>query len=412
MRRWPRAAPVAEPRRRSRFARRALSGLVIIALIGSALTPTGCYLSRAGWEEAKILSRRRPIARLVGDTALDAATRAKLRLVLEARDYARYTLGLDVGDSFTTYSRLDRDTLVLLVSAAHRDRLEEYTWWFPIVGRVPYKGFFDFNAARSLAAQLRREGLDVYMRPASAFSTLGWFNDPLLSTTLKSDSLELVNTVIHEVTHNTYYGAGQAAFNESFANFVGARGAEAFFRARGEFAAAEEVALRWADEKRLAEFWGVLYRSLDSAYQAHPGSRETRLEARDTVFARARRTLVHEVGPALRTMPAGYPERVVLDNAALMARRVYLTDVELFDRALGRERGDLPRTIRRIVELAKQSESDPFAAVRAWVEGPEQDGTPSRGQRDDKASGRESARASAHGDPAVDVPTQAPAWRQ
>src|SRR5688500_2124141 len=208
------------------------------------------------------------------------------------------------------------------------------------------------------------------MRPASAFSTLGWFNDPLLSTTLREDSLDLVNTVIHEVTHNSYYGAGQATFNESFANFVGARGGEAFFRARGETAAADEVVLRWEDEKRLAAFWGTLYRSLDSAYKAYPDSRDARLVARDTVFARARRTLVTEVGPLLRTVPARDAELVSLDNAALMARRVYLTDVELFDRALARERGQLTATIRRVIALARGAKGDPFAAVRAWVEQP------------------------------------------
>ena len=361
--------PTTVGRRRTGVVRRGLPVALLAGVLLFAITPTGCYLTRAGWEEARILGRRQPLAKLVADSSVDPPTRAKLRLVLEARDYARYTLGLDVGDSFSTYSPLDRDTLVLLVSAAHRDRLEEYTWWFPIVGRVPYKGFFDFKAARTLADQLRREGLDVYMRPAAAFSTLGWFNDPLLSTTLRSDSLDLVNTVIHEVTHNTYYGSGRAAFNESFANFVGARGAEAFFRARGEVDAANEVVLRWDDEKRLAEFWGALHRSLDSAYRAHPDSRDARLAARDSVFMRGRRALVHEIGPRLRTIPAGYAERVTLDNAALMARRVYLTDVELFDRVYARERGDLTRTIRRVIDLARGAKGDPFVAVREWVEG-------------------------------------------
>ena len=369
-----RDAAVVARQRWPRLIRRGIAAGILGGVLLFALSPTGCYLSRAGWEEAKILGRRQPIAKLVGDSSLDATTRAKLRLVLEARDYARYTLGLNVGESFTTYSPLERDTLVLLVSAAHRDRLEEYTWWFPIVGRVPYKGFFDFEAARSLADRLRRDGLDVYIRPASAFSTLGWFNDPLLSTTLRADSLELVNTVIHEVTHNSYYGAGQAAFNESFANFVGARGAEAFFRARGEMSAADEVVLRWEDEKRLASFWSELYASLDSAYRAHPESRDARLAARDSVFASARRVLVESVGPTLRTMPARYAERVTLDNAALMARRVYLTDVQLFDRALAREGGHLARTVERVIQLAKNADGDPFAAVREWVDSPGRDG--------------------------------------
>src|SRR5687767_2164427 len=259
-------------RRGARRIVRIVSALIALPVIVFALSPTGCYLSRAGWEEARILGGRRPIAALVADSAIDGPTRAKLRLVLEARDYAQHTLGLDVAESFTTFSQLRRDTLVLVVCAAKRDRLEAYTWWFPIVGRVPYKGFFDFAAARALADRLVREGHDVYLRPASAFSTLGWFNDPLLSTTLRADSLDLVNTVIHEVTHNSFYAGGQAVFNESFANFVGARGAEAFFLARADTAGARETVRRWEDEKLLASFWTRLYETLDSAFAAHPES--------------------------------------------------------------------------------------------------------------------------------------------
>jgi predicted aminopeptidase len=363
-------AEMRAPRSRSHIRRvftRGIPAAFGVALVLFALTPTGCYLSRAGWEEAKILGRRRPIAKLVGDSALDSLTRGKLRLVLEARDYARYTLGLDVGESFTTFSPLRRDTLVLVVSAAHRDRLVPYTWWFPIVGRVPYKGFFDFGDARSLASRLAADGYDVYLRPASAFSTLGWFNDPLLSTTLRADSLDLVNTVIHEVTHNSFYAPGQAVFNESFANFVGARGAESFFRARGDTAGARETVRRWEDEKLLAAFWSQLYSTLDSAYKAHPEDRAARLVARDTVYARARAALIAEIGPRLQTFPASYPQRVVLDNAALLARRIYLTDLDLFDRVYRREGEDVGRTIKRVIAIAKAGGDDPFAALKAWL---------------------------------------------
>jgi predicted aminopeptidase len=233
---------------------------------------------------------------------------------------------------------------------------------------VPYKGFFDFDEARSLADRLAREGHDVYVRPAAAFSTLGWFNDPLLSTTLSADSLDLVNTVIHEVTHNSFYAAGQAVFNESFANFVGARGAEAFFLARGDTAGARETVRRWEDEKLLASFWTRLYETLDSAFAAHPASRDARLAARDTIYARARATLVTDIGPRLSTMPSGYAERVRLDNAALLARRVYLTDLELFDRVYRRDGGDVRRTIERVIGIARGAKGDPFAALRAWLD--------------------------------------------
>src|SRR5687768_16718529 len=162
------------------------AALAALALISA---PTACYLSRGAWEEAKILSRRQPISELVADPGTPKEAREKLKVVLAARKYAKDSLRLRTKDSFTTYSRLDHDTLVLVVSAAYRDTLKAYTWWFPIVGRVPYKGYFDFNAARRAAADLKSEGLDVYVRPSDAFSTLGFFNDPLLSTSLRADSL-------------------------------------------------------------------------------------------------------------------------------------------------------------------------------------------------------------------------------
>ena len=355
-----------KPRRR--IARR-IAGVALAALVAFLLTPTGCYLSRAGWEEAKILAGRRQIVRLVDDTNTDAATRSRLRLVLAARGFAADSIKLRTGDSFTTYSHLERDTLVLVVSGAYRDKLEAYTWWFPIVGRVPYKGFFDFGAAKDLAQDLERRGFDSYVRPSAAFSTLGWFNDPLLSTTLRLDSISLANTVIHEVTHNTFYKAGQAVFNESFANFVGARGSAWFFRSRGDSGAAAFADADWEDDKRMGAFWASLYRSLDSAYKAHPGdsARATRLAARDTVYARGRVHLVQDVAPQLRTLSPDRVARIRIDNnAALLARRIYLTDLELFDRVWEREGRDLRRTIERVILLAKDAD-DPYAAVKKWM---------------------------------------------
>jgi predicted aminopeptidase len=354
--------------RARRVIRRVLAGLTVGAVLFLALTPTGCYLSRAGWEEARILAGRQKIARMVEDPRTDAATRAKLQLVLAARSFARDSIGLDVGESFTTYSRLRRDTLVLVLSAAYRDRLEPHTWWFPIVGRVPYKGFFDFGAAREAARDLQAEGLDTYLRPSAAFSTLGWFNDPLLSTTLRYDSLDLANTVIHEVTHNTFYAAGQAVFNESFATFVGARGAEWFFRSRGDSARARLALEDWEDDKTLGRFWTRLWHELDSAYRANPENRDARLAARDTIYAHARRVLVDSVGPRLRRVDPRVLDRVQLDNAALLARRIYLTDLDAFDRIYDAEGRNLRRAIARVITLAKRREDDPYGELRAWVE--------------------------------------------
>ena len=355
----------------ARIGGRILAGVALLVLLYLLLAPTGRYLVRAAWEEGKILARRRPIADIVQDPMTPAATRSKLQVVLAARTFAADSIGLRARESFTTFSRLQHDTLVLVLSAAYRDRLEAFTWWFPIVGRVPYKGFFDFGAARTTARKLDREAYDVYLRPSPAFSTLGWFNDPLVSTSLNADSLDLANTVIHELTHNTFYASGQAVFNESFANFVGARGSAWFFRSRGQPNAADEADARWGDDKLMARFWERLYHSIDSTYRAHPGTDSAhvreRIAARDTVYRRARTELVEVLGPQLRTIGPRVLERMRLDNAALMARRIYLTNLDLFDSVWIREGQDLKRTIARVIALAKAKPKDPFGALREWV---------------------------------------------
>ncbi len=341
--------------------------LLLVAFLG--LTATGRYLARAGWEEGKILWRRRPIAALIADPATPAPLQAKLRIVLDARAFAHDALGLRAGQSFTTYSPLDRDTLVLVLSGAYRDRLVRYTWWFPVVGRVPYKGFFDFAQARAAEQALTSRGFDANLGAASAFSTLGWFNDPLLPTTLRADSLTVANTIIHELTHNTYYAPGGAVFNESFANFVGARGAERFYGARGQAAAAAEVAARWNDEKVLGRFWAALYARVDSAFAAHPGTEPQhvaeRIAVRDSLFAEARTQLRQELGPKLKTISIRAVERVRLDNAVLMSRRVYLTDLDAFDAVLSARKGDLRAAVQAIIAAARQSNGKPFDALKA-----------------------------------------------
>ena len=364
---------VAKRVRWLRLASRTLAVVLFATALYLVAAPTGHYLLRVAWEEGKILGRRRPITTLTTDPTTSPALRAKLLLVLAARAFARDSLGLRTGESFTTYSRLDRDTLVLVLSAAYRDQLKSYNWWFPVVGRVPYKGYFDFPEAQRAVRDLTAEGFDARAGAASAFSTLGWFNDPLLPTTLRADSLTLANTVIHELTHNSYYAPGGAVFNESFANFVGSRGAERFFRTRGWPAAADAVVARWEDEKVMSRFWAALYATVDSTFRAHPGAEATqvalRITLRDSIFGDARQTLVQGVGPRLRSMRVGALEHIRLDNAILLARRVYLTDVDAFDAVLARDGGDLRRTIAEIIAAARADRKAPFEAVKRLARG-------------------------------------------
>ena len=352
-------------------AARVLARLLLVVLLLAigflALTPMGRYIARAAWDEGRILARREPIPELVRSTATDPRTRAKLQLVLDARAFASDSVGLEAGESFTTFSQLTTDTLVLVLAGAYRDKLESYTWWFPVVGSVPYKGFFDPADAQRAASDMERRGFDVYLRPASAFSTLGWFNDPLLSTTLELDSASLANTVIHELTHNTFYAPGEAIFNESFANFVGSRGAMWYFRSRGDSVNERLSEEDWARDKRMGRFWESLYRSLDSAFEAHPGDRKARLAASAAIYAQAESVFTDSVAPELPgygSRPAARPQ---LNNAILLARRVYRTGLDDFDAVFSLEGNDLKRAMRQIIALAKSRPDDPYGALREWL---------------------------------------------
>lgn len=341
----------------------------VFALACVVFAGQGCYLARAAYEEARILAARRPITEILDDRSVPDSVREKLRLVLAARKFAAESLGLMPEGSFTTFSDVGRDTLVLVLSAARRDSLAGYSWRYPVVGRLPYRGFFDLSDALNARRELEAKGYDTYLRTSDAFSTLGWFDDPLLSTTLRRDSLDLANTVLHEITHTTYFPKGQAIFNESFASFVGARGAESFFRSRGSVEAAAMSDAAWRDQKILSAFWASLSRSLDSAFAAHPASRAQRLLVRDTVYARARQILIDSVGPQLRTIEPWYAERVPLNNAYVLARVVYAKELALFDEIYWAEDRDLRSTIARVIGLAKSAPNDPFSAIRAWIAG-------------------------------------------
>lgn len=331
---------------------------VLLAVVGLVLGCGACapgYVLRLGWTEARILLRREPIDGLLADDDLAPELRERFELVLAARRFAKGDLGLDVGQSYTSYAEVGSEAVVHVVSAAHRDRLEAMTWWYPIAGRVPYRGFFARAEADAEAARLARAGLDVDVREAVAFSTLGWFADPLLSTTAGSPPVPLVETVLHELFHATLYLPGQSAFNESAATFVGHRGAIAFF-CGGPADDAErchDARRRWA--ATLAE-GGVLARlagRLETVFASDlPAAERDRLRQR--LAERAVRQGARR-GIALGAM------LLPPNNARLMAAMVYVSHLDDFE-ALAPGDASLGPAIRRLIAATREA-SDPFAAV-------------------------------------------------
>jgi predicted aminopeptidase len=353
--------PVAVRGGRARRAWRVIWKVLLGVLgVGGALlfvTPAGRYLVHGATGEAQILLRRRSIDVLVADPTTDPTTRAKLNLVLDARRFAVDSVRLMAKKSFTTFSDIDRDTLVLVLTVAYRDSLAIKTWWWPIVGRVPYKGFFDRASAERAQRSYEADGYDTELRTADAFSTLGWFNDPLLSTTLRADSASLVETVIHELLHNTVWVNGDVTFNESLASFVGLHGAIDFFRSRGDTLNANRVVYARRFGQTMSRVYSSLYHSLDSAFRANPGpgQRAHRIAVRDSLFDGARARLATEVAPSLGIRDTTWARRVRLSIATLLARRVYREDVDAFDRILADAGGNLHAAVERIAEIARKA---------------------------------------------------------
>lgn len=351
---------------------RARAAFLLLLLSAGGCSPA--YVLRAGWEEARILSARRPIRAVIHDTTVARETRDKLRLVLDARDFAERDLGLRAGASYESFSQLHRDTLVLNVLAAPEFALRWKTWWFPIVGHVPYKGYFDFDDARAEAASLAEEGYDVSLRPVAAFSTLGWFPDPIMSTTLRLDSLGLVETVIHEILHSTYFPTGQADFNESFANFVGHRGAIEFFcEALADESTCVRAQRRWEDARTFGHFFHSILAPLEKVY-ASTLPDDSKRRAKREVFEAAARRFETEYKPRLHAR-YGSIDPDGLDNAWMISRLLYYTRLDDFERVY-ESHGSLVPSLEALMREA--AGGDPWEALTRLV-GPADTGP---GQRD------------------------------
>lgn len=268
------------------------------------------FVYRGGYELARIHLRSRSLTVVLDDPATDAETRRALTLARDARAFAMASLGLDAGDSFTRFSDVGRDTLVLVLTASRPDTLVPYTWWFPITGRVPYHGYYSLAAAERAEARLAGRGLDTYLRPAPAFSTLGWLPDPVLSTAVTPGPWMAV-TVMHELAHNTIWLAGDVTFSESLASLIGYRGAEAFFRNRGDSATADTVARAWAASRVLSRIQARLVADLQAR--------------RADAFARADSAL------GANALRGGHALRTAIDEhnyAAVIAAGLYHGDLD------------------------------------------------------------------------------------
>lgn len=237
-----------------------MSGTMRILLLGLLLlgAVSGCdsvaYYAQAVSGQASLLWRRQSIERLLADPALDPALRQKLHVIQQATDYAERNLDLASEGSYDSYVELQRRHLVWNVFAAPEFSTQPVSWCFPIAGCVDYRGYFSESAAAAYADDLRRQGFDVYVGGVDAYSTLGWFNDPVPSTIIQRPDHQLAALIFHELAHQKLYVPGDTAFNESFASFVSQAGLRGWLEQQGQSELFQQSMQDSQEQQRFIDF--------------------------------------------------------------------------------------------------------------------------------------------------------------
>lgn len=323
-----------------------------------------------------VMREARPIGALVEDPAVDAGLRDKLRSVVEIRRFASDALALPDNDSYTEYADLKRPFVLWNVFAAPELSIRLKESCFPVAGCVGYRGYYDRDDAERYAAKLRAEGYEAFVSGVPAYSTLGWFDDPVLNTFVHRPDAEVARLIFHELAHQVLYVKGDTTFNESFATAVEQVGIERWLAARE--AATGDPALREAWQRyaaRRADFLAMLgrHRAALEALYASPVPDDEKRAGKREVFAALRRDYE---GLKLKWGGfAGYDRWFAqpLGNAHLASVASYTERVPAFRALLARHDDDLPRfyaAARGLGELPKGRRDQALADLAPPAETP------------------------------------------
>ena len=310
----------------------------------------GCYYQHLAGGQIALLQAREPIARVIARADADPALKARLLRVQAARRWAVSALGLPDNGSYTDYAALDRPFVVWNVFATPPDSLAPVEACFLIVGCLAYQGFYARDKAEARADELGRQGLDVYVGGVPAYSTLGWFDDPVISTMLRWDDGHLIGTVFHELAHQVLYIRDDTAFNESYAQFLEQEGLR-------QYLLEHPLDYDTAAESRRVQFVKLVLGArerLQTVY-AQPLTVEAKLAGKAEVLAQLRadyRTLRNGEWKGY----AGYDtwfDDPGLNNAKLLPFGLYDAWVPAFAGLFEREGRDWPRFHAAVKQLSK-----------------------------------------------------------
>lgn len=324
------------------------------------------YYAQLGSGQLKLLRAREPVADVVADPSRDARLRERLALSQQARDFASATLGLPDNHSYRLYSDIHRPYVVWNVFATPELSLHPLTHCFPIAGCVAYRGYYGEPAAHDEAQRLKAQGWDVYVGGVEAYSTLGWFNDPILSSMLRWGDQRLAETIFHELAHQKFYLPGDTAFNESFASFVEAEGGRRWRAARG---LADESPQLAEQRKRFTQLVLDTRKRLHKLYSSSLSDAEKRA-GKAAEFERLRREYrelcVHEWGGKA---PFDNWVNGPLNNAKLLPFGLYDQWVPAFAALFAQVGDNWPAFYARVEKLGAMPPAQRTAALEKLMAG-------------------------------------------
>jgi predicted aminopeptidase len=311
---------------------------------------SGCYTLKQGTTLLGYLGKAIPLEELAKSDE-DAAFAGR---VADIRRFAMEELGLKSSKNYTRYVKLDRDYLAAVVSACAADSFTRHEWNFPVVGAVPYKGFFNPKDAQKEATKLKSDGLDVWIRPVDAFSTLGWFRDPLYSYMKEYTDYQLADLIIHELLHATVFVKGQVEFNEQLAEFVGTEGARLYIKNRFGEDSPEYQSIDDGenDYRAYREFLFELCAELENLYLRKDITRAAKLREKETIITNAKKRFEAEYENRFESdRYRGFINNPV-NNAYLDLFRLYNVKDSFFTDLLNTIEGDDISRLRTLIDAA------------------------------------------------------------
>ena len=279
-----------------------------------------------------LLSRRISIEQAKDKYTLTAEEISKLQLVSDIKKFAIENLKLDIDeDIYSTYVHLEEPYVSYLLRVSSAYELKPYVWDFPFTGKVSYKGFFDQDQAMDEAAEFPKEEYDVYIRGVTAYSTLGWFEDPITSAMLSYTERDFVQVIFHELAHTLLFFKDHIDFNERFAEFIGRKASMLFYIDRqGEKSQTVQIMQsEWADQLLFSAFMVGEYDSLQTWYKQNKGN--VTPELKEERLQEIQNRFLTEIKPNLKTNSYQYFSKIKLNNARLLSYRSYNYDMEEFE---------------------------------------------------------------------------------